>query len=223
MEKWRVGIKFSSSISLQGKLKERFGELKEENDMCIGYVEPGHGWRGKQRWITADEDLRAMYDEYRGKKEVLLWCLLPGEEKHTASGKRQRKPEGGDSTSKHSRCSEANAKKMSETKDTVSKLQAQHGAKYTPEQLHAWAQLIQCNKHQSYDQPPNFPFFKGNRSSNQADATDQTPIKQSMSFLGSHQGNALILGLSALNNCTKLLICLRKEAFLNSSMTSSMV
>ena len=39
-------------------------------------------------------------------------------------------------------------------------LQEAHMDDYTPEQLRAWAHLIQMNKHDSYEEPPNKPFFR---------------------------------------------------------------
>ena len=40
----------------------------------FGYIEPGHGARGKQRWLTSADDLKDMYSTHQGKKEILLWC-----------------------------------------------------------------------------------------------------------------------------------------------------
>ena len=50
----------------------------------LGYIEPGHGLRGKQRWISSDEDLRDMY-RMHSTKEILLWCF---EESGTTCRKR---------------------------------------------------------------------------------------------------------------------------------------
>ena len=43
-------------------------------------MEPGHGYKGKQRWITCNEDLQDMYEANCMKKEILLWCFLPDKE-----------------------------------------------------------------------------------------------------------------------------------------------
>ena len=41
----------------------------------IGYIEPGHGAKGKQCWLSTDQDLIDMYDLFARKKcEILLWC-----------------------------------------------------------------------------------------------------------------------------------------------------
>ena len=99
---------------------------------------------------------------------------------------------------------------MSEAKDIVSKLQAKHGGNYMPEQLHAWAQLIQCKKHQSHDQPPNFPFVKASHSSKKADATDQSPIKQSMSLIGISPGKCINLRTECIEQLHKVADLLEK-------------
>jgi len=41
--------------------------------VTYGYVEPGHGTRGKKWWFSSEKDLFEMYDFYIGKKEILLW------------------------------------------------------------------------------------------------------------------------------------------------------
>lgn len=50
--------------------------------------------------------------------------------------------------------------KMSQAKEIVIKLCEKHGNKYSSEQFHAWSQLIQLGKQESYDDPPDYPFFK---------------------------------------------------------------
>ena len=40
----------------------------------VGYIEPGHGLRGKQRCPSSDDDLDKMYEVYK-KGEITLWCL----------------------------------------------------------------------------------------------------------------------------------------------------
>ena len=45
--------------------------------VTYGYVEPGHGMRGKKWWF---KDLFKLYEIYNGKKEILLWS---SKEKHS--------------------------------------------------------------------------------------------------------------------------------------------
>ena len=40
----------------------------------FGYIEPGRGAKGKQRWLASAEDLEDMYCVHHGKEEILLWC-----------------------------------------------------------------------------------------------------------------------------------------------------
>ena len=47
------------------------GEVSLES---FGYIELGHGSRGKQRWLACNEDLEELYRVYHGKKDILLWC-----------------------------------------------------------------------------------------------------------------------------------------------------
>lgn len=143
---------------LASKLIDSFDVLHpiDENGLSMGYVEPGHGYKGKQRWLYSDEDLREMYSTYSGKKEILMWCFLPG--------KQSKRPPSTDRTTatsaKRSKVVECNTKKVSEVQEIVTKLQSKHGTIYSPEQYHAWAQLIQMGKQSSYDDPPQYTFFK---------------------------------------------------------------
>lgn len=43
----------------------------------LGYIEPGHGIKGKQRWLSSSEDLKDMYIVNKGREEILLWCSGP--------------------------------------------------------------------------------------------------------------------------------------------------
>ena len=44
--------------------------------------------------------------------------------------------------------------------EIVDKLEKQHSKKYTIEQLRAWGNMLMMKKHDSYDRPPDKPFFK---------------------------------------------------------------
>ena len=52
---------------------------------------------------------------------------------------------------------------MEGLEEIYEELQEAHMDDYTPEQLRAWAHLIQMNKHDSYEEPPNKPFFRNTR------------------------------------------------------------
>ena len=49
--------------------------------------------------------------------------------------------------------------KMMELEEIVDELEKKHSKKYTTEQLRAWANMMLMKKHDSYDQPPDKPFF----------------------------------------------------------------
>ena len=42
----------------------------------FGYIQRGHGMRGKQFSITGDNDIRSMYDEYQGRREIIMWMKI---------------------------------------------------------------------------------------------------------------------------------------------------
>ena len=50
-------------------------ELSKELDLAIGYIEPGHGAKDRERWLHDDSDLIDLYQLHKGKKEIMLWRL----------------------------------------------------------------------------------------------------------------------------------------------------
>ena len=157
IRRWRIKQRFVTVSQLSSKLVENFEELRpvDSSGLSMGYIEPGHGYKGKQRWLCVDEDLCEMYSIYSGRSEILMWCFLPGKK-----SKRMQQDDHSEGTAKRSRVVEYNSKKVSEVEEIVSKLQSKHGALFTLEQYHAWGQLIQMGKHTSYDVPPQYTFFK---------------------------------------------------------------
>ena len=55
------------------------------------------------------------------------------------------------------------SKKLGEVQEIYEKLHSKHTS-YDQEQLRMWAHLIQMGKHDSYEVPPNQPFFKDTKS-----------------------------------------------------------
>ena len=72
MRKWRDAEhkKFKSVDDLKRSLAEWIN-LPE---VVVGYIEPGHGAKGRQRWLHDESDLTDLYQLYKGKKEIMLWC-----------------------------------------------------------------------------------------------------------------------------------------------------
>ena len=42
--------------------------LSKEFDLAIGYIEPGHGTKGRKRWLHDDSDLIDLYQLYKGRR-----------------------------------------------------------------------------------------------------------------------------------------------------------
>ena len=158
IEKWRTRRVFKTVSHLTTKLKEKYAELEPCRELRVGYMDPGHGWKGKQCWITCDEDLKDMYKVYSSKAEILIWCFLPGKPENSTK-KRKNPSANNDPAEKRTKCAAAIQDKMNEVKDILEKLKSKHGKKFSVEQYHAWAQLIHIGKQELYDEPPNYPFF----------------------------------------------------------------
>ena len=107
---------FKTVSHLTTKLKEKYAELEPCRELRVGYMDPGHGWKGKQRWITCDEDLKDMYKVYSSKVEFLIWCFLPGKPENSTK-KRKNPSANNDPAEKCTKCSTAIQDKMNEVKD----------------------------------------------------------------------------------------------------------
>ena len=169
-----------SADDLRHQLCSSFPDkIANPDKLEFGYISPGHGARGKQRWIADDADLEDMYAEYgKGKKEVMLWFYAtdssvsrsrsrsPVRRKFPSSQKQGEKKTGGNYQNK-----------LEEVESILKKLKEKHADRYPEEKLRAWAHLINMQKHVSYDDPPNLPFFrKGLKSSDDASGTTTKAI-----------------------------------------------
>ena len=147
---------------------------KEVCDACdceissesFGYVEPGHGYKGRQHWLTTDEDVEDMYHIYEGKKEILLWSTQADHQR-----KRAHSPDVEESE-KRSRYDKY-LDKMTEVETIEQELKETHAeGTYSDLQLRSWAHLIQMGQHSSYATPPNKRFYKTIKKANSATDSD---------------------------------------------------
>ena len=95
MDKWEVHCEYDGAEEMKSDLREKIEDLRyigSQDDFCFGFVTPGHGVKGKQRSILLDEDLAEMYQQYRGRKEIVLWVkMLTASQRKQKSGNSCRK------------------------------------------------------------------------------------------------------------------------------------
>ena len=100
-----------------------------------------------------------MYTEHRKRKAINLWVKLQVNMKTKPT---KRLPGNSDDAppAKWSSMYDSHLQKMSELEEILDKLKFKHKeSKYTPEQFHCWANLIQIKKHDLYEAHQNKPFF----------------------------------------------------------------
>ena len=174
IRKFRVNTRFTSVQSLRKALSECFPMFipNKDADIPVGYISPGHGARGKQHWITDDIDIEDMYKEHCGKKMITLWFYTDEAKK---GKKRAHSPIEVEAAKRAKNRTVAHSEKAEEVETIVKELKEKHTGTYTEEKLRAWAHLIQMDKHKSYSQPPDMPYFKkGNKPSCVSDSTTPT-------------------------------------------------
>lgn len=141
-------------------------ELSKEFDLAIGYIEPGHGAKGRKRWLHDDSDLVDLYQLHKGKKEIMLWCLTVAHSERS----RSRSPHSSGSsksstgTKPSSKVAQSLVSKRDQVDAIVQKLRDKHQDRFSPPQLNTWAHCIHMKTHSSYDDPPDKPFFRAGSS-----------------------------------------------------------
>ena len=217
---------------LGAQVRFSLDELTEELKKCvktispsqIGYIEPGHGLKGKQRWLCTDEDVDTMYDIYTSKTEILLWCFSESPKRlETATSKSKKRiladgePGAGSTSSKSKSKKEAIASKISEVESIVKKLQDKHGSQYSVEKFNAWAHLIHVGKHSSHDDPPDLPYFRGTKkrklqSAREGPSGASSPTSKSSSSVITSPGKRVSLRSECIEQLDKWHSLLEKGA-----------
>ncbi len=81
-------------------------------------------------------------------------------------------------------------KKLAKVDEIFKELDEKHQGKFSPEQLNAWAHLVQSAKHASLDIPPDMPFFRG--KDKKKECGPSSPPKTSCSSAGTSQSTSSV-------------------------------
>ena len=100
------GLKKAILTELKGQVEDPIRQL--------GYIEPGHGLRGKQRWLSTNKDMNGMYQLHQRRKELLLWTYAVSVASAGVGKKRPRSDEDSDERPKKSSRYEGLIDKMAE-------------------------------------------------------------------------------------------------------------
>ena len=172
--------KFVNVEELKSQLQKSLDEhVSNESAMNFGYIEPSkQGVRGKMRWTFTADDLKDMYAAYEQKTqtEVLIWCDGRKVVKEDDVPRPKRAHVATENSTKKSSVAVSQDKKLSEVQEIYEKLKSTHTG-YDQERLRMWAHLIQMGKHESYEVPPNQPFFKDAKSRKKDKTTEGPPAQ----------------------------------------------
>ena len=109
-------------------------EAPNLQEVEMGFIEPGHGGKGRKVWLLDNKDLERMYEVHQHKKQILLWCYT-----HAATQKKlpvsQKKSDGAPKPNTGSNYANQ-LKKQEEVNGIFSQLKTKHEGKFKSEQLH---------------------------------------------------------------------------------------
>lgn len=166
-------VVYASVADLKYQLLREFGGKVGDPVHTVGYIEPGHGVRGKQVWLSSANDLRLMYEMHNNKR-ILLWCFgVPpriGSKRPSPNSGTGDGVNAGASTgvprARRSTNYDRHADRISEVEEIEEELKEKHLEKFTDMQYRAWANLVKMKKHASLDQAPDLPFWRGTSKKN---------------------------------------------------------
>jgi len=96
--------------------------------------------------------------------------------------------------------------KISEVDEIYEKLQDKHKHHYTPEQLRAWAHLVQMGKHVSLQEPPDKPYFRGRKrtsSSVESNSSASTPERKKRATVAVSPGRKVTIRTELIDQLQK--------------------
>ena len=159
--------KFKSLSSLQQFMYKTIStnpkfKAPDLTDVEMGYIESGHGLKGRKIWLYADGDVEVMYDYFKDSTSILLWCYT---EADTQTTKKKKVGSAAKSSKSGTKYGQHLEERMA-VDDLYKELQEKHTS-YSPRRLRAWANMINMKTWTSLDEPPNKPFFtRGRKRSN---------------------------------------------------------
>ena len=168
VQKLKTNTKFETFLDLENQLKQGCSNFPCDDEFQCGYIQRGHGQKGKQFLISGDSEITEMYAVYQGKQDIMLWMKVKsgnprkrkqssiageqaGSSKECTSSDieditpppKQQKTTNSGSTVKGGTQYQKHLKKMSEVEVIIEYLEEKHSdGKYSAEQIRVWAHML---------------------------------------------------------------------------------
>lgn len=160
VQTWSIDKTYISVDNLKYQLGNAFAQYVSGLDFEIGYIVPGHGMKEKLHDLVDDDDLSSMYEIFKARKNFMLWikCQVKSK-KRPVSTSAGSGAIGGPNPKRSGSVYDSSLRKMHEVDIIMAELEEKHKMGYSKEQIRCWANMIQIKQHESYEIPPNKPFF----------------------------------------------------------------
>lgn len=144
IEKLSAKTPFDTLDSVKTALKQVYERVGDS----IGYIEPGHGLKGKQKWLLDDDDVSEMYAVHKNKREVMLYAFVDSPDQGDSDGTEgpsQKRPKQSEVATTSRK--DVYTKTITQVETIMAKLKEKHGSQYDAERYACWAHTIQSGKH----------------------------------------------------------------------------
>lgn len=182
----------------------------------MGYIESGHGLKGRKIWLYADGDVDVMYDYFKRSTSILLWCYM---EADTQTAKKKKVGSAAKSSKSGTKYGQ-HLEERTAVDDLYKELQEKHTG-YSPRRLGAWANMVNMKTWTSLDEPPNKPFFTRGckRTNSKCSTCVETPVTKKPPSIDS-PGRKVRVRTELIDQLDKFTSLRNLELFLPLSMMS---
>ena len=75
---WDVNVLFTDVAEFKHQLlqEDDVNDVRDGEEITFGYLQPGHGIKGRQFPLLNSSDLSTMYSVHQGRKQINLWVKI---------------------------------------------------------------------------------------------------------------------------------------------------
>lgn len=76
VKNWNQSKVYKEFATFKHQLRESFGDSLCTSNFILGYIQPGHGTKGRQIAVKGDNDLSQMYEAHQLRRKIIISSLV---------------------------------------------------------------------------------------------------------------------------------------------------